>query len=175
MANLVSSDELLALVDAPIDGHDLNELIERVEADVTDQIGAAYSAGVELTETVQGGHANVFTLRKISAISSVMEYQELTSSTGTALEELSTYYAWPKQGRIQRLGADVFGARVVIVYTPVDDNDRRKQAIIDLVRLELARSGLKSESVAGEYSYAALDNYEAEKRRIMRRLTLRRV
>jgi len=175
MSNLVQPSDVTALVPTGLSTNDLAAVISRVEDYITDKIGAPYATGLELTETVKGGYGDVFTKRRISAVVSVTEYQQLSSSTGTALADGTTMFVWQRQGRITRLGVNAFGERVDIVYTPIDEREKRKQAIIDLVRLELSRSALKSERVAGEYDYTALDNYEAERRRIMRRLTLSRV
>lgn len=64
-----------------------------------------------------------------------------------------------------------WGAVVTVSYIPVDDSAAWKMAIIDLVKLTLARSPLMSESVGGEMGYTRPGNWELEKRRIMRRLS----
>ena len=146
----------------------------REEAYITDKIGAPHDGVSTITETLPGGFPNVYTKRKISSVSSVTEYALLTDTTGTALVSGTTYFTWAKQGRIQRLGAAAFGERVDVVYIPQDERYKRRQCIIDLVRLAIARPALASENVAGEYEYEALSNYEEERQRIVRRLTLNR-
>jgi hypothetical protein len=49
----------------------------------------------------------------------------------------------------------------------------RAQVIIDLVRIVIERTAMKSESIAGEYSYTAPDNWEAEFRKAMKRLVFK--
>jgi hypothetical protein len=61
------------------------------------------------------------------------------------------------------------------VYTPRDDRNLRESVIIDLVRLDLARSAYRSESVGGEMSYTAPPDWEAERFKIMSRLMFRHV
>lgn len=168
--SLVTVSQLTPLVPSPIDAAALQAVIDRVEADLTALVGAPYD-GSALTETVTGGGEDVFLKRPIDSVSSVTEYALLSSTSGTVLVEGTTFYVWPDQGRLTRLGrSDGWGERVVVSYVPQDQRERRKQVIIDLVRVYLSRSALKSESISGSHSYNAPDNWEAEVRRVARRL-----
>ena len=55
-----------------------------------------------------------------------------------------------------------------LTYTPVDTDPQRRMAIIRLVQLGLAYSGLRSESV-GPYSAQSLD-YAKEREAILKQL-----
>ncbi len=57
---------------------------------------------------------------------------------------------------------------VEVVYDPVDDLDRRKRTLLELVRLDLAQSGRSRERV-GEYRYSGLD-YETHREALLREL-----
>ena len=172
--SLVTIAEVEALVPSGVDALSLQTVIDRVEAEITEKIGAEYVVDLEITETLEGGCEHVFVKRPISAIVSVTDYQNLTDSSGTALTAAQTYHAWNDRGQITRLGGSNFGQKVIVIYTPKDQRDKRKAVIIDLVRLELSRTALTNERVANEYEYTAPKNWDAEKRNIMRRITLNR-
>ena len=61
-----------------------------------------------------------------------------------------------------------WGEIVTVTYTPVDRTARRTRVLIDLVKLAVQYSGLKSESV-GDYSSSSAE-YEAERGKILGRL-----
>ena len=46
---------------------------------------------------------------------------------------------------------------------------------IDLVRIVIERTAMKSENIANEYSYTAPDNWDAEFRKAMKRLVFKAV
>jgi len=72
---------------------------------------------------------------------------------------------------IERLPVDSnWGTVCVVTYKPMDDRFKRIPVIIDLLRLTLERTAMKSESIAGEYSYTAPENWDAEFRKAMKRL-----
>lgn len=171
--SLLQVSELAALVPAPQTTAELQALIDRHEDEIAELIGAVYD-GTAISETVAGGGDNIFLKRPISSITTVTEYALLTSSTGTALTAGVEYHAWTKQGRLQRLGGVKWGEKVTVVYVPVDDRAKWKRAVVDLVRLDLSRSGLKEERV-GKVEYIGLDNYELERQRILRRLQFNKV
>lgn len=170
MANLLTAAEFKAVMPVAMDDADLDDLIERVEAEVNAIIGAPYATGLELTETfnVYGQHS-LFVERPISSVTSITEYEDFSSdATSESLTEGEDFYVWPGRGQIDRLDA-AWGARVVVVYAPTDRRNERKQMLIDLVRLALSRSGYRQEQVGGEYSYTSLADYERERSRILRR------
>ena len=174
--SLVSVGQCRALVDTPLDDGRLQDIIEREEQYITDKIGAPFDddSPTLITEVLNGNSLSVFTSRRITSVTSVTEYATLATASGTPLVSGSSFHIWPNQGRIQRLGATKFGERVDVVYTPKDERARRRQCIIDLVRLTIARPALASEDVAGEYQYEGLEHYEGERQNIVGRLTLNR-
>lgn len=173
--SLVSVDDLKALVTTPLTNAQLQVIIDRVEADVTDKIGAPYADALELVEvaTPAGSRLNVYTRRPIEAISSITEKRSMTADTETVVT--TAYYTWADQGRIERIDGLEWGPLVTITYRPTDQREKRRAAIIDLVRLHLQRTAMMSEDVAREYSYEAPDNWEAELRKVVRRLAFRPV
>ena len=188
-----------ALVPTPLSDVQLQAVIDRVEDEIDDAIGAVQTGALatSLTETIKGGDTNIFVKRPISSVTTVTEYSDLTDTTGVDLTENEEFYIWEDEGRLQRIGGGVpgsapsalsvfymtdaqfqglessgcWGSHVKVIYKPQDQHLKREQATIDLVRVLLSTTGLKAESVAGEYSYQAPANWDLEKRRIMRRLS----
>lgn len=171
--SLTAVAEVRALVATTLTDAQLQIVIDRVEADITERIGAPYTdANTTISETVAGGYADLYLKRPISSVSTVTEYSSLSSESGEALTAADgDFFVWPNEGRLVRLAnGGRWGARVVVAYVPADDRHKWKQAVTDLVRLIVNHQAMKAESVAGEYSYTAPD-YEVEKRRILKRLS----
>jgi len=165
MANLVTAAEVKVLVNTSLTDGQVDTVIEQVEADITALIGGPQDDGmsVELVETVRGGEGfYLFMPTEISSITSVVE--------DTYTLDSDNYQIWDG-GQIERLPAGTnWGERIVVTYKPTDDRIKRTRAIIDLVRLVIEQTGMKEESIAGEYKYVAPDNWEAEFRKVLRRL-----
>lgn len=170
--SVTSVDDVRALVATGLSDANLQALIDRIEADITDAIGAPYvDASTPITETHSGHRGkNLYLKRKIGSVSSITEYATLDDLTGSALTEHVDFRVWSGEGRVERIGGG-WNAVATVSYVPVDDRSKWKAAVIDAVRLVIARMPMASESVAGELSYTA-PHWEAEKRNIMRRLML---
>lgn len=168
--SLLSVTELRAVVPSPLEDADLQLIIDRVEAEITDVIGFPFvDASTTITEDVQVDGRNLFVKRPILSVDSV------TDSNGNAIA-LTGFDVWENQGRLERLHShhnSLFGRpsrKFTVVYVPQDQRLQRKQAVIDLVRIVLSQTALTGETVAGEYSYTAPPNWYEEKRRVMRNL-----
>ena len=57
----------------------------------------------------------------------------------------------------------------------VDEREKRRQVVIDLVRLVLERTSFGAEGIPGDYYYQQAPNWEAERRKIMRRISFQAV
>lgn len=168
--SLVSPATVKSLVPTPLTDAALQVVIDRIEADITAIIGEpSDGTTTQVTEEHGGGVPDLYLKRPIAAMVSVTEYAALTDSTGTSLTEGTDYYAWDLQGKLQRIGTK-WGARSTVVYTPVDERDKRTQAVIDLTRVYLSMTPFRGENVGREYSYSAPENWELEVRKIVRRL-----
>lgn len=168
--SLLTVTQLKAQIRSSLSDAQLQSVIDREEAEVIRLYGAHYVDGsTTVSETMEGGLRNLYLRRRLTSVTSITEYQTSDSTDGTVLTAVSDYRIWAAQGRIERMpstnvsgfGVGVWGAIVTIVYVPADDNDLRRAAIIDLCRLALERTALKSESIAGEYSYTAPEWGEA--------------
>jgi hypothetical protein len=162
--SLVTVTEARALVQTDLSDEDLQDVIDRVEAEITARIGAPQDEGgtVQITKRLQGGTENVYLPIEIGEVVSVVE-------DGVTLIA-DEYRAWAG-GVLERLPGGRWGQLVVVTFKPADDRLQRKTVIIDLVRLDVNRTAMEHESIAGEYAYDAPANWEAERRRILKRLT----
>lgn len=171
MTILVTSDDVRALVDTSKTGEQIEDLIAREEAAIVARYGAHFVNGttaVAEIHTQEAGQAppDLFLRRPISSVSSVSEKVGLTS-TASALTENTDYVVIADQGRLMRYGS-TWGRIATVTYVPQNDNAAREQAIIELVRLALERTAMKSEDIAGEYSYTTRDeSWEAQRERII--------
>ena len=169
MTSLVSPANVKALINTSMTDENLQTVIDRVEAQVTAKIGAPQADGftTEIVKTLRGDGMSLFLPTDIYAVVSIVE----DGNTLTA----DDYQTWAG-GVIERLPADGnWGDRMTVIYKPADDRLVRTQVIVDLARIVLERTAMKSESVAGEYSFTAPDNWEAEFRNAMKRLLFKAV
>lgn len=167
--SLVTPADVKALVNTSLSDAMLQTVINRVEAQITERIGAPQTDAYEttVTKTLRGEGTNLFMPTEIYSVVSVSE-------DGVALDALE-YQVWGG-GVIERLPIYAnWDGRVTVVYKPLDDRLKRAQAIIDLVRLVIERTAMKHEDVGGEYSYDAPENWDAEFRKAMKKLTFQAV
>ena len=147
---------------------ELTRLIEEADAEVVRRYGPHRIDG-SLTDVLRGGSVRLFPSQAVEGITSVTE---TAWDTVTVLSP-DDYRTWYGGRMLERLSngshprAD-WGEHVELTYTPVDTDPQRRMAIIRLVQLGLAYSGLQSERV-GPYSAQNLD-YTREREAILRQL-----
>jgi len=114
----------------------------------------------------------LFLRRKAASLTSVTERESDGTTTLLDISGTSTSDArMTGEGRmIERLATGTYprtswAPEVTVVYASADQN-RRDLAIVKLVKLELAYTGMASEKVGSDYSMTAFD-YEAEKEKII--------
>jgi hypothetical protein len=169
MTSLVIPADVRALINTSMSDANLQTVIDRVEAQITERSGAPQTDAMAttVTKTFRGEGFYLFMPTEIYSVVSISE-------DGNALTN-DEYQAWAG-GVIERLPDDSFwGDRMTVVYKPVDDRLKRSQVIIDLVRLVIERTAMKSENIAGEYSYTAPDNWDAEFRKAMKKLLFKAI
>ena len=150
--SLVTTADVRALINTPLSDANLQTVIDRIEAQIVERIGEPQTDAYATTiaKTLRGEGYYLFMTTEIYAIVSVTEDLNLLTS--------DQYQTWGG-GVIERLPSETYwGDRTVVVYKPADDRKKRTQVIIDLVRLVLERTAMKSENIAGEYLYTAPDN-----------------
>lgn len=154
-------------LDTHLSDADLTTLIAEIEAEVA-QVSGVPTYDADVTELALPEGSNLYLRAPIESLTSVQEWTTLTASALT-LTENTDFAVWPSQGRIERIGGS-WGVKAQVVYRPVDDTEKRKGVVVDLMRLILTTTALSSEQVGREYSYQRPDNWELERRRIVRRL-----
>ncbi len=170
---LVSVEQVRQRVQTDLTDVAIQDLIDNEEEEVIRRAGVHGDGVVSVTEAISPTSSNLFLKRPFVSITSITEYQAL-DGTGTALDT-TDYYAWPGQGRIERLPrGTIWGQLVSVVYVPIDDSAKRRRVIIELVRLAIEQPAMQAESVAAEYSYTAGD-FEAKRRDLYRRLSFQEI
>lgn len=172
MPNLVSASQVRAQIPTRLSDSQLDAIIGREEAALIERYGAHYvDANTPISEShVQedglSPSASLFLGRPVLSVSSVSEKAEWTSSA-VALAEDTDYTVLAGQGRLVRLGG-TWGRVVTVSYVPQDDNAKRTQIVLELVRLALARTAYQSENIAGEYSYqASSTDWDVQRARLL--------
>lgn len=156
--SLVTPAMIRAQINTSLSDADLQNVIDREEREVIRVAGAHYTSSTQIiTETLTGGRRGINLPRAITSVTALSEATVL-GDTPEALTANTDYYVWPELGRIERLPCGrPWGPVVLISYKPADDTDLREAVIIELVRLALEHTALRSETVQGEYSYTAVD------------------
>ena len=148
---------------------DMQALIDDEDAQMQARLGVHADGIVSVTETVTaGGSGSVAVGRPIASVTSISERPR----GGIAGVVAPTLYGIDDAagGLIERLYGR-WDRRVTVTYSPADDTAARRRVLIELVRGRIERTAMASESVAGEYSYAAPD-WEAERQRLYATLIL---
>lgn len=156
---LVTPNDVRIRVQTSKSDADLQDLINDEEAEVFRRYGPHADGELSVTETHEGGARSIFLHRPIVSVTSVTDNG--TSTTG--------YTVYASQGRVLAGSDGRWGGPVVVTYVPQDDRARRRSVIIELVRLALEQTAMRSESVAGEYSYQAPD-WEVARAKLYRRI-----
>lgn len=180
--SLVNIADLRALVNTSLTDPQLQNIIDREEAVIVRAYGEHYvDADTPVEESIAGNRQrSVYLRRKFIAINDVYETLYL-GSTEYHLDP-SLYHLWVREARLERLPSlaqanalgipgGLWGAVVRVVYVPYDDNAERAEVIIELVRLAIERTAMRSENIAGEYSYSAPD-WNVQRTQLLRRLRL---
>lgn len=166
---LVTAADAKKQINTSLGDDDLQAIIDRIESQITARIGAPWgdnNTPPEIEKTLRGDGMSLFLPAGIYEVISIVEDDaELTADD---------YRVWGNGGVIERLPINSnWGTVCTVTYKPMDDRFKRIPVIIDLLRLTLERTALKSENIAGEYSYQAPDNWDAEFRKAMKRLVFK--
>lgn len=169
--SLVTAADAKKQINTSLGDEDLQAIIDRIESQITARIGAPWgddNTPPEIEKTLYGDGMSLFLPTGIYEIVSIVEDDaELTADD---------YRVWGNGGVIERLPINSnWGMVCAVTYKPMDDRFKRIPVIIDLLRLMLERTAMKSENIAGEYSYQAPDNWDAEFRKAMKRLVFKAI
>lgn len=163
--SLVSLTDVRALITTALDDMQLQTVIDREETELIARLGPHGENGITLMVSNPSG-TTLFLPRQLSSITSVSE-QAYPGATGVVLDTTQYWYdgatlnratgLWPTNGVITVTGLPI-------------DLARRKSVLIELVRLALEQTAMKSENIAGEYSYTAPE-WERTRADLYRRVT----
>lgn len=166
--SLVTAETAKKQINTSLADDDLQEIIDRIESQISARIGEPWNGETppEVEKTLRGEGPSLFLPTGIYEVVSIVEDDvELTEDE---------FRVWGNSGVIDRLPLESnWGAVCVVAYKPMNDTFKRIPVIIDLLRLTLERAAMKAESIGGEYSYTAPDNWDAEFRKAMKRLTFK--
>jgi hypothetical protein len=146
--SLLTTDELRQHVETDLSDEALQRIIDAQEERIDDRCGAS---GTQ-TQAFSPNYSNVlFPYRKVASITSIVETVGDTSTTLAADD-----YRVVNGKRIDRLGTGTnprtyWAPDVLVSYVPEGKTDQRITVLINLCKLDIEYSGLKSESI-GDHS-----------------------
>ena len=164
----VSLTAVRTLVQTSLSDGELQTIVDRIEGMIEERIGAIQNEAntVELTEvglvTTRG---EIFTTQPIGSITSLT----VGGTAVTVADIVSVYF---KSGYIPALIGYYSSNKFTIVYKPRYRKHLYESVVIDLIRLTLAKTAMRSEDVADEYSYQAPE-WSTEEKKVLSRLLLR--
>lgn len=162
-ATLLTPISLREHVETDLSDAALQCILDSEEAEIVRRYGPHATA----SETLAGGARWLILARDAASVTQIVETAD---GLDTALGA-DAYRLWPG-GRIERLDA-IWAPRVAVTYTPREETAQRRLALINLCKLAIAYSGLKSEGVgSGDYQATALD-YTGEREKLLRGLAPR--
>lgn len=160
--SLVTVAYTRAHIQTDLDDTTLQLIIDDEESELVRRCGAHGDGVTAVTETIASAPGGgLFLSRPFVSVTSI-------TANGGAVAA-SAYTAYANQGYLSLLSGGSWLAPVVVTYVPVDDRARRRMVIVELVRVALEQTAMKSESVGSEYSYSAPD-WEAKRAALYRRL-----
>lgn len=159
--SLLTVEEARLTIQTALTDVQLQLIIDRVEGELAGRLGPLPPVD-SIVEDLLGFGVAIFARRPIdTVISLVVDGRTLATSQ---------YRVVGGAGMVERIDGSKFSTLNTLTYKPNDNQLLWKSAISGLVRIELERTAMKSESVGGEYSYTAPDSWEAERRALIRRL-----
>ena len=163
-SSLISLEAVRKQVETGQDDDSLQSLIDSVDEDIIRGFGAHDG---ERTEVIRFDMLTflLFLPRPADTIASITQ-RFLSESTNRTVD--SDDYLIENEGRSIRHLKDYWQQVVNVTYTPVDETDRRRQVLVDVVKAEVNYPGVDSYQV-GDYRQSG-PNLARERRRIMARL-----
>jgi hypothetical protein len=171
-ATLLTPATLRAHVESDLSDAALQLILDASEAEIISRGGPHATA----TEVVVGVGSQAFLSRPAASFTTVTEVLGATSTVLAA----NDYRLWFGGQILERLAdgtnpSATWGDRVTIVYVPASQVAQRTLVLVQLAKLAIAFSGLKTEGVGGgDHSETTLD-YTAEREKLLRSLVQRKV
>ena len=161
-STLVDTATVETLVQSGLPTPALELIIDAADADIIRFVGPHDG---ERTVRVIGDASTIFLPSPAASIREVREWWDWETEAGA---RLVSEYSLLGDGRyLTRTDVRYWDRNVKVTYTPYAENARRAQVLIDLVKWELARSGLTSEQIG---SYRSTQANIGERSMILGRL-----
>lgn len=171
MPTLLTFAEVRAHVESDISDAALTQVIEAADAEIIRRLGPVATQ----TEVLSGGDRFLHLARAATAITSASERWTVDGVGITTQAILADDYRLVSDGRrLERLFTGTYPAsdwqgEVTLVYVPEDTTAERKLLLVNLVKIDLAVSGLLSDRV-GDLGVQYLNDPEAARAAAFRRL-----
>lgn len=169
--SLATVAHVRALVNTTLDDDSLQAVIDREEAELVRRYGAHGDGTTAATEIHEGGLPSIWLRRKAVSITSITETYIGGTSPTTLVS--TDYYRWTGRSQIVRLpagtlwgyrssaltydDANIWQPLVTVVYVPEDDRSLRRMVLIELTRIAVEQTSMRSETFLTGYSYQAPD------------------
>lgn len=172
MPSLVSLADARALIQTDVADSGLQLLLDAAEQQIVNRWGPNYPGPVTITKertdySLETLDWLYYTERPIETVTTITEvFGDEYSETSQVLSP-NDYRIFYGGRALQRLGNGtnqrwLWGHRVTLVYVPLDDTLRRKEIIIELVRLALRHSGVRAQS-EGNIAETSYEDYSKER------------
>lgn len=153
MPTLLTPANVREHVETDLSDTAIQRLLDDVDAEIIRRYGPH---GGPLTEIVDGREGLIILSRPILTVTSITERNGLTD-TALAVDDWRQWY----NRALERLdsgtnGAEQWGERITIVYTPADEQAQRKRVELDLVKLDIHYEAVKAQ-VIGDYNEVSVD------------------
>ena len=159
-STLATVSEVRSHVETGLDDDALGRVIDSVDARIIDSMGQHDG---DLTVEIETDLLYAVTLPRPAVSVASVEERYMYRTTWAEVSD-STYRMRYGGRRIEREDRP-FRSFVRITYTPVDETAKRRQALIDLVRLRCQENGLSQET-DGDYNAMSVE-YSKEEARIL--------
>jgi hypothetical protein len=143
--SLVTVAEVRALVSTDLSDDDLQDVIDREEAELAHRIGPLTGARTETFTPDHSAH-RLYLRRPTNAVTVTSDGEAVT------LGDDDGEYRLVKHGSALHLNNNTWGGTVTAAYTP-NDELRVRRVLIELIRLTTTETGYVSERI-GQYSYS---------------------
>jgi hypothetical protein len=162
MATLLAPADVRGHIETDLLDPAIQRLLDDADAEIIRRFGAHVG---NVSETIDGRAQLLAVSRPVQAVVSVTERIGVTDTLLDATDWQLWYGKVLERRTDGTHGGTGWGDRITIVYTPVADTSQRARVELDLVKLAIQYSALRTQS-SGDYAETAPD-YEDERETIL--------
>jgi hypothetical protein len=167
---ILTVDDLREHIETSLGEAALQRLLDGTEALIVARAGAAGST----TELVDGGYRLLTLSRPLGSVTSIVERYTDDDQLTLSATANDDYLIWPGGTVIERLTGGTnsrrtWHGRVLVTYTPADDDDLRALAQLALIKLEMAFTPGLAMTVIGSWTeqYLQGKSYDEQREEIL--------